>query len=631
MPFMPCPILIPCPPDQPGTNYSSEDTDDFDYVVTTHVVNPPPLNSHWTADGCVRQCTSIVSQAEADLCALAQATQCVNTFSDGGGTTSFFSAGASCTIPCPDGGTFTQTVPSGLFIAASQAEADAMAYSYACNLAYQQRFCLGDLPRCCCAGVPLTCHLLTVDFATAQIVFSASGLPFGMTLTTNKDCSNVTTLATARFEGTPVVAGNYSFSITGVNAAFGSSSTKTYFFSVIEIATLALPNFTIGVPYSFQLTVTGGTGPFVFQITAGALPSGLTMTPAGLISGTPTSGGDQTLTFDVVDTFCQQADDSFFPPAVSLSTRSTTRIATVIGYPEFSPISTPPKKYHNLTWSGWSEQWAYAAGTSTLVAHARYEWFGTGSIDTTGAQTSNYTKNLFCWCPTQTNWPVADHPLGLSVGGRPVVPAKIIGYCFSGDPNTCLTCTDPPDFSRDVQTNYIGDSSDFIDAFWRTGGDSTHFDRVNGPTHSFTDACTVHGAIGFSSFNGFLGIFGPWVDMVSANDYHAVLDTEYTDAEALANAAIIHGNGNTAATFLRTLGFTNQFTAVNYTVHCTALVVGRNYIATVQIYNTATGAITIKSYPFTAAAMTNDIIDNVPTPVAGQPLQVRHPTIAYAP
>ncbi len=42
-----------------------------------------------------------------------------------------------------------------------------------------------------------------------------------------------------------------------------------------------------GVPYSYTFHATGGTGPYVWSITDGALPDGLTLNPStGEISGT---------------------------------------------------------------------------------------------------------------------------------------------------------------------------------------------------------------------------------------------------------------------------------------------------------------------------------------------------------
>mgnify|MGYP000848185767 CR=1 FL=1 len=49
-----------------------------------------------------------------------------------------------------------------------------------------------------------------------------------------------------------------------------------------------LPHGIIGEPYSHQMTATGGAPPYHFSIQVASLPDGLSISPSGLISGTPT-------------------------------------------------------------------------------------------------------------------------------------------------------------------------------------------------------------------------------------------------------------------------------------------------------------------------------------------------------
>jgi large repetitive protein len=64
----------------------------------------------------------------------------------------------------------------------------------------------------------------------------------------------------------------------------------------------APPGGEAGVAYSDQLTVTGGTSPFTWSVSVGALPAGVTLgASTGLLSGTPTTAGAYSFTVKVID------------------------------------------------------------------------------------------------------------------------------------------------------------------------------------------------------------------------------------------------------------------------------------------------------------------------------------------
>ena len=58
-----------------------------------------------------------------------------------------------------------------------------------------------------------------------------------------------------------------------------------------------LPNGTVGHSYNKTIKANGGSSPYSFSVITGSLPPGLTLTSAGVLSGTPTSSG--TFTFVV--------------------------------------------------------------------------------------------------------------------------------------------------------------------------------------------------------------------------------------------------------------------------------------------------------------------------------------------
>ena len=55
-----------------------------------------------------------------------------------------------------------------------------------------------------------------------------------------------------------------------------------------------------GTSFNYQITVSGGTSPYTYQMTGGSLPTGLTLASNGLLSGKPTVGG----TFYAVENSC---------------------------------------------------------------------------------------------------------------------------------------------------------------------------------------------------------------------------------------------------------------------------------------------------------------------------------------
>jgi hypothetical protein len=62
-----------------------------------------------------------------------------------------------------------------------------------------------------------------------------------------------------------------------------------------------LPEGDDGVAYSETLAATGGVSPYTWTVTTGTLPAGLTLSSAGVISGTPSADGSSTFTVQAED------------------------------------------------------------------------------------------------------------------------------------------------------------------------------------------------------------------------------------------------------------------------------------------------------------------------------------------
>ena len=71
---------------------------------------------------------------------------------------------------------------------------------------------------------------------------------------------------------------------------------------IINSLPAPLPQGQVGTPYNATLTATGGTSPYTWEKTSGALPDGLTLNlTTGVISGTPTTAASYAFLVKVTD------------------------------------------------------------------------------------------------------------------------------------------------------------------------------------------------------------------------------------------------------------------------------------------------------------------------------------------
>jgi hypothetical protein len=69
----------------------------------------------------------------------------------------------------------------------------------------------------------------------------------------------------------------------------------------VTVSPGTLPGGTVAAAYSQTITASGGVAPYAFAVSAGALPAGLTLSPGGILSGTPTAGGSFNFTVSATD------------------------------------------------------------------------------------------------------------------------------------------------------------------------------------------------------------------------------------------------------------------------------------------------------------------------------------------
>ncbi len=122
----------------------------------------------------------------------------------------------------------------------------------------------------------------------------ASGtLPGGLALAANGDIT-----------GTPTTVETQSFVIK-VTDHTGTMQTKSCSMQIVAAlaitTTCPLPDAVVDDPYSETFAASGGLAPLVWTITAGALPTGLSMDTSGNVTGTPTVEETASFTVQVRD------------------------------------------------------------------------------------------------------------------------------------------------------------------------------------------------------------------------------------------------------------------------------------------------------------------------------------------
>ena len=161
---------------------------------------------------------------------------------------------------------------------------------------------------------PATLPNGTVGVAYAQTIVGSGGVaPYFFSLASGTLPTGLTLTAAGVLAGTPTTAGSFTFTVRGTDFN-GCPGLRSYTVVIAPAPAAAAglscrlrspastsPNGTVGVAYLQLITASGGTAPYVFGVTAGALPSGLTLTPAGLLAGTPTVAGTLTFTIRATD------------------------------------------------------------------------------------------------------------------------------------------------------------------------------------------------------------------------------------------------------------------------------------------------------------------------------------------
>ena len=243
----------------------------------------------------------------------------------------------------------------------------------------------------------------TVGTAYSQTLTATGGVtPYTWSLSSGTLPAGLSLNTSGTISGTPTAAGTSSFTVKVTDAA-NTSATQNLSITIAagsttttssspKIATTSLPGGATNVAYSQTLSATGGTSPYKWSLSSGALPAGLSLSTSGTVSGTPTATGTASFTVKVTDAANASATQNL---SVTIAAGSSTSTSSPKVNTTTLPNGTTNVSYsQTLSATGGTSPYTWSLGSGALPAGLSLSTSGKISGTPTASGTTSFTVNV---------------------------------------------------------------------------------------------------------------------------------------------------------------------------------------------------------------------------------------------